>query len=110
MFNESNQTLPPAHLRGLSSGGRTLRPTTSCSFTAGGTDSQPGITDEFSYLLMGDTFAHGRVNKSHTPMWIFFESFRMIQKSTYASMYYPAQGLFMALGQRFLGHPFGMCG
>jgi hypothetical protein len=66
----------------------------------------PAAMDEFSYLLLSDTFAHGRLANPTSPMWAHLESPLVLWHPTHVGIYPPAQGLFMAVGQVLLGHPY----
>jgi len=67
---------------------------------------EPACVDEFGYLLLADTFSHGRLTNPTHPMWLHFEGRQIFWQPTYTAKFYPAQGVVMALGQVLLGHPY----
>ncbi len=70
---------------------------------------QPVFTDDFSFWLAADTFAHGRLTNPTPAMWTHFESIHISMQPTYQSMYFPAEGLVLAAGKVLFGHPwFGL--
>src|ERR1019366_8392046 len=60
---------------------------------------EPRINDEYSYLLMADTFSHHRLTNSTPPAWQHFETFHVNLTPTYHSKYPVSQGLVLAFGE-----------
>ena len=65
----------------------------------------PRIHDEFSHLLVADTFAHGRLVNPVHPLWVHFDSMHILTRPVYASIYPVAQGAIMAAAQVVMGNP-----
>jgi hypothetical protein len=53
---------------------------------------------------MGETFSTGHVSNPTLPVPEFFDTFHVLVRPVYASKYFPAQGIFLALGEKLTGH------
>ena len=58
----------------------------------------PVIHDENSYLLQAQMLAHGRLYEPQHPLADFFESFHMLVKPVYSSIYFPGTAAFYVPG------------
>src|ERR1022692_922040 len=66
---------------------------------------EPRINDEYSYLLMADTFSHHRLTNSTPPAWQHFETFHVNLTPTYHSKYPVSQGLVPPFGEIVFHQP-----
>ena len=66
---------------------------------------QPRINDEYSYLLMADTFSHGRLTNPTPPDFHHFETFHVNFVPTYHSKYGVAPGVALAFGEVLFHQP-----
>ena len=63
------------------------------------------INDEFSYLLMADTFSQYRLSNPTPAAWQHFETFHVNLTPTYHSKYPVSQGLALAFGKIVFHQP-----
>ena len=70
----------------------------------------PRISDEFGYLLIGDTFASGRLTNPTHPFWKHFEAIYVLHQPTYTSKYPVAPAILIAIAEVLGMHPWmGIC-
>ncbi|HYL34662.1 MAG TPA: hypothetical protein VEV17_01975 [Bryobacteraceae bacterium] len=65
----------------------------------------PGVSDDFSYLLLADTLRHFRLANPAHPLHQFFETFFVLQEPSYSSIFPLGQGIALAIGWMIFGHP-----
>ncbi len=65
----------------------------------------PLVHDEFSYLLLSNTLASGRLANPPPPLPEFFDTFHVLVSPMYVSKYWPGQGAFLAFGEWLVGQP-----
>ncbi|MEP6714937.1 MAG: hypothetical protein ABJC09_05145 [Terriglobia bacterium] len=58
----------------------------------------PTVSDDFSYLLLGDTLRHFRLANPVHPMHRFFETVFVLQQPSYSSIYPLGQGIVLIFG------------
>ncbi len=61
-------------------------------------------SDDFSYLLLGDTLFHLRLANAPHLLHEFFETIFVLQEPSYSSIYPLGQGMALALGQLVFGN------
>jgi hypothetical protein len=65
----------------------------------------PTVSDEFSHMLVADTLLHFRLANPTHALHQFFETYFVLQEPAYSSIYAIGQGLVLAIGRVFFGHP-----
>ncbi|MBC8105818.1 MAG: glycosyltransferase family 39 protein, partial [Anaerolineae bacterium] len=56
-------------------------------------DLSPRLQDEFSYLIQAQLLSHGRLWLPSPPLADFFETFHVVVKPVYASVYFPGTAM-----------------
>src|ERR1700723_396079 len=65
----------------------------------------PDVYDEFGHLLVADTLRHFRLANPAHSLPQFFETFFVLQRPSYSSIYPIGQGIVLAIGWTLLGSP-----
>jgi hypothetical protein len=68
-------------------------------------EPEPKVHDEYNHLLVADTLAAGRLANPPHVLWRHFDTFYVLQRPAYASIYPIGQGGILAVGKLVAGDP-----